>query len=461
VDTRTITRTGQRRPSGPEESAYLFLLFRCDAPLAHAARLRIGDADSVVVGRGSRVSAARNGTSLRVEIDDGRMSGTHARLQRVLGEWMVEDASSKNGTFVDGQRVDQAPLRDGAVLEMGHTFLLFRASLPAKSADVVDARAFDQHVPALRTLSPRLEAELERLVLVAESRVPILLLGETGTGKELAARAVHDLSKRPGSFVAVNCGALPATLVESELFGFRKGAFSGATEDRPGLVRNADRGTLFLDEIGDLPLPAQAALLRVLQEGEVLPLGAAKPIPVDLRVLAATHRDLDDRAKQEKFRADLLARLSGFTLRIPALRDRREDFGVLTGALLRKLAPAAGDVSFTCSAARSLLMHEWPLNVRELEKCLATALALARDGRIDLEHLPAAVTTPREQTKPSVSEAVESLSEEDQRRRDELIATLRAHDGNITAAARALGKPRTQLQRWLRRWKIDPLGHRR
>ncbi|HWE25294.1 MAG TPA: sigma 54-interacting transcriptional regulator, partial [Myxococcales bacterium] len=404
------------------------------------------------------------GTTVRIEIEDGRMSGTHARLQRVLGEWMVEDASSKNGTFLDGRRIDQAPLRDGALLEMGHSFVLFRASLAAKSPDVVQGRALDQQVPALRTLSPALESELERLVRVAEaeSRVPILLFGETGTGKEVAARAVHHLSKRGGPFVAVNCGALPATLVESELFGFRKGAFSGATEDRPGLVRSADGGTLFLDEIGDLPLPAQAALLRVLQEGEVHPIGAAKPVPVDLRVVAATHRDLEQLAKEEKFRADLLARLSGFTLRLPPLRERREDFGVLMAALLRKLAADAGKVTFSSGAARALLMHDWPLNVRELEKCLATAFALVRDGHVDLEHLPAAVRSPPEAKKEPIDAApAEPLSEDDRRRRDELIAALRAHDGNITAAARALNKPRTQLQRWLRRWKIDPLAYRR
>jgi transcriptional regulator with GAF, ATPase, and Fis domain len=461
VDTRTITRTGHRRASTGDEAPYLFLLFRCDAPLEGTARFRIGSADTVVLGRGDRANLTRDGSSLRIDIPDGRMSGTHARLQRVLGEWMLEDAPSKNGTFIDGRRVDQTPLRDGAVLELGHSFLLFRTSLPATAAELVEGRSLEQQAPALRTLSPRLQTELERLILVAQSRVAMLLCGETGTGKELAARAIHDLSGRTGAFVAVNCGALPATLVESELFGFRKGAFSGATEDRLGLVRSADGGTLFLDEIGDLPLSAQAALLRVLQEEEVQPLGATKPVRVDLRVLAATHRNLEALAAEEKFRTDLLARLSGYTLRLPPLRERREDFGLLVTTLLRRLAADTSKVSFTSDALRFMLLHDWPLNVRELEKCLAAALALAPDRRIDVEHLPESLRTkPQPKPEQRSGEAPPGLSEQDRQHREELIHHLREHRGNITAAAKAMGKPRTQVQRWLRRWNIDPLAFR-
>src|SRR5437588_230906 len=195
------------------------------------------------------------------------------------------------------------------------------------------------HRPAVRaTLSPVCRCQRARVGLGARARIPVLLLGETGTGKELIARAVHDLSGRTGPFLAVNCGALPETLVESELFGYRKGAFSGAYEDRPGLVRSSDKGTLLLDEIGSLPLPAQAALLRVLQEEEVVPVGATRPLRVNLRVVAATHEDLGVLASQELFRADLLARLSGFTLDLPPVRERREDVGLFLTSLLRKLA---------------------------------------------------------------------------------------------------------------------------
>jgi len=389
------------------------------------------------------------------------MSGAHALLQRVLGEWIVEDTGSKNGTLLDGRRIDRSPLHDGAVLELGQTLALFRSSLPEDPAGLLDSEALHATPLALRTLSPALNVEYERVTLVARSAVPVLLRGETGTGKEIVARAIHEASARKGAFVAVNCGALPATLVESELFGFRKGAFSGATEDRLGLVRSADGGTLFLDEIGDLPVSAQAALLRVLQEEEVHPIGATKPLHVDLRVLAATHRNLEALAAEEKFRTDLLARLYGYTLRLPALRDRREDFGLLVGTLLRMLVRDATKVSFTADAARALLMHDWPLNVRELEKCLAAAVALATDGRIELQHLPESVRSPQRKQEQGASSPPAHLSDQDRQHRDELIEHLRQQGGNITAAAKAMGKPRTQVQRWIRRWNIDPLSFRR
>ena len=463
MDARTITQTGQRGPSQGGTAPHLFLVFRSDAPFEGGARFCLGRADAVVLGRSDRGSLDRDGPSVRIGIADGRISGTHARLERVLGEWIVQDAGSKNGTLLDGKRIERAPLRDGALLELGHSFLMFRVGLPASEPDVVEARDLERDPPGLRTLSPALKAELDRVALVARSRVPVLLCGETGTGKEVAARAIHELSGRTGPFLPVNCGALPAGLLESELFGFRKGAFTGAAEDRPGLVRSADRGTLFLDEIGDLPLAAQATLLRVLQEEEVFPVGATKPVPVDLRVLAATHRDLDALVAEDKFRADLLARLSGYILRLPGLHERREDFGLITAAVLRKLTgETAAPTSFTADAARALLLHRWPMNVRELEKCLAAALALAPQGRIDLEHLPVAVRSGTVgPAQPTEEVPVDALPEEERGRRDELVARLREHAGNITAAAKAMGKPRTQVQRWLRRWKIDPLAFKR
>ena len=340
--------------------------------------------------------------------------------------------------------------------------MLYREALPARGPDFVDARELRPPADRLATLSPVFAVELDRLGDMARSRVPILVRGQTGTGKEVIASAIHQLSGRPGRFIAVNCGALPEKLVESELFGYRKGAFSGAAEDRPGLVRSSDRGTLLLDEIGDLPLSAQATLLRVLQEEEVLPVGATHPIKVDLRVVASTHRDLDALAAEERFRVDLLARLSGFSLSLPPLRERREDLGLLIAALLRKLAgEAASHVTFTPEAARALLLHRWPQNVRELEKCLSGAIVLAREGVIGLEHLPATLRAPEGTPPPTPAPPRLSKQEEERRRHDELVALLRQHDGNITAVARALGKPRTQVQRWLRRLRVDPHSFRR
>jgi DNA-binding NtrC family response regulator len=388
----------------------------------------------------ARAERAQAGSEvhLKIELPDRFLSANHASLQRVLGSWLLEDRGSRNGTFVDGQRIARHELLDGTVFEVGHAFCVFRASAP------------DELREGAGSLQPAFAAQLGALARAAPTRLPIVLRGETGTGKEVLARSVHRLSGRTGEFQAINCAALAPALVESELFGYRKGAFSGALEDRPGLVRSAHQGTLFLDEIGDLPLPAQGALLRVLQESEVLPVGGTKALPVDFRVVVATHRDLEQRAAAAEFRPDLLARLTGFTLQLPPLRERPEDLGALVAALLERHAKGR-QLRFTQAAARALFRHTWPLNVRELEKALALAAALSSEGLIDLPHLPAAVREARPAPPPPAE-----LPPEEQQRRDELLGLLQEHHGNVTAVAKVLGKARVQVQRWMRRYNIRP-----
>lgn len=391
---------------------------------------------------------------------------------------MAEDAGSTNGTFVNGVPQRTAALSDRDLIETGHTFFVFReAAAPDPSARPLGEAP---SLPELLTFVPELAERYLALSQLAASNVSIILHGETGTGKEVVARATHTLSGRKGAFVAVNCGALPDTLLESELFGHKKGAFSGATEDRPGLVRSSDKGTLFLDEIGDLPAASQSAFLRVLQESEVLPVGGNKPIAVDLRVVAASHKDLPALVEQGLFRGDLFARLSGFTLDLLPLRQRREDMGLLIAALLRTMSEGmAAEVSFSCEAARALFLREWPHNVRELSKCLATACVLAKGGRIEEGQLPAAsiglrrswpvlpqgpVTLrpppPESERSFSAPESARPLSTEDTRRREELVGLFREHRGNISAVARATGKGRTQIHRWIERYDIDPAAYR-
>jgi len=310
------------------------------------------------------------------------------------------------------------------------------------------------------TLQTPLAHQFRLLGQVAQSQVAVVIRGDSGTGKELCARAVHKLSGRGGAFVAVNCGALPDTLVETELFGYRKGAFSGANEDRPGLLRSADRGTIFLDEIGDLPAPAQAAFLRALQEQEVVPVGGTRPVAVDFRLCAATHRDLDKLVTRGDFRADLLARISGYTVTLPPLRERREDLGLIVGTLLRRLFPdRADEVTFSSEAARALFAHEWPLNVRELEKALQAAVVLAAGEAVAVWHLPEAVRGAALDSSSSGGSA-KPLSEEDRALRADLEARFREHKGNISAVARSMGKARMQIQRWVKRLGLDPESYR-
>ena len=457
----------RRRGSPAALAPQLFEVLDCASPLRPPARHSLGGIDEVLFVRADDRSLQRDGRTLRLGVPDRYLSSAHARLRREGDRFRLEDLGSTNGTFVNGEPCRAQVLSDCDAIEMGHTQLLFRASSP--EGEAADAGAFS--TGGLSTIVQPLAAELSRLPAIARSSVPVVIGGETGTGKEMVARALHELSGRSGAFVAVNCAAISQTLLESELFGHRKGAFSGATENRPGLVRAADGGTLFLDEIADLPLASQGSLLRVLQEKEVLAVGSTEPARVDVRILAATHADLEAKVAPGSFRADLFARISGFTLQLPPLRWRREDLGLLVAALLRKLAPdRAARVSFTCEAGRALFRHGWPMNVRELEKCLESALVLAGDGPIDLPHLPPAVRSkekklffssggPREGA-PALRDLVavepsappRPLSPEDARRRDELAGLLREHRGNVAAVARVMGKARMQVHRWVRRF---------
>jgi len=463
------TLSRQLRTSQDEGvSPYLFSVFQCDRPLAPSGRLCLGDAESVEIGRSSEATAlsvdhlSRGRLGLR--LPDSWMSSCHAVLRRVLGSWVIEDAKSKNGTLVNGQWTKRAEVVDGDLIELGHSFFFFRAALvtPAKGPALVTADELRKPAVGLATLLPSLEEEFEKLEAIAPSSVSVVIRGESGTGKEVVAAAIHQLSRRSGPFVAVNCGGLSKTLVESELFGYRKGAFSGAEEDRIGLVRSADGGTLFLDEIGDLPTSAQAVLLRVLQQREVLPVGATRPVKVDIRLLAATHRDLDALVERDEFRADLLARISGFTVLLPPLRQRREDLGMLIRALLhREMPERATGIKFSSDAARSLLTYPWPLNIRELEKNLLTSVLLAKSGPVELADLPSSLR-PQEAMKAwqrlgGIPEDREQKrwTEDDRRRREEIRTLLHKHAGNVTAVAHALGKRRTQVQRWIKRYRIE------
>jgi transcriptional regulator of acetoin/glycerol metabolism len=450
--TLSIHADGKEGRTGPRPEAVLVLALECGRPRAGSVRYRLADLTAVQLGRGAERRAEKAGGELTIRVPDKWMSSKHAKIEPSFGRWVLVDTESKNGTIVDGHTTKRAVLTDGSLIELGHTLFFFFERMPVEP----DAPALLELTPdAVSTLVPSWHAELARIRQIASSEIPILIEGESGTGKEVLARSIHGLSGRKGAFVPVNCGALPENLVESELFGYKKGAFSGAQQDHPGLVKTADGGTLFLDEIGDLPGTSQAALLRVLQEKEVMPVGGTKSVPIDLRVVAATHRDLDDMVAEQAFRHDLFARLAGFRVTVPPLADRRADLGLLIGALYSRIF-AADHPGFEIDAARLLLRYPWPLNIRELEQALATAQVLAKSELVRAEHLPDTVRSGR----PPGAPRPVVLSEGDQKVRDQVVAALREHQGNVSAVARALDKDRKQIQRWIKRFGLDPSSYR-
>lgn len=421
---------------------YLMLALDVLAPKEGARRIALGGADQLVVGRGTSSTFVREGSRIRLERNDRFWSKDHFRLARDRDGWVLSDLGSKNGTRLNGLPVEQEiALADGDVIEAGGAFCVVRQT----AAQVDDVVLVPARGDTLRTLHPGLGAQLALLARLAPSDLPVFVHGESGSGKEVAARSIHALSKRRGPLVAVNCGALPAALAEAELFGARRGAFSGAVDDRRGLVRSAENGTLFLDEIADLPLPAQATLLRFVQEGEVRALGASQTARVDVRVIAATHRDLDALVASGGFRHDLLARLRGHTLEMPALRERREDLGVIACELLDELAD--GRTALDRTAGRALFAHTWPGNVRELAHTLRFAAAHAEGGNeITADDLPESV---RSIAQPGAS-APAAASE-----RERLVLLLAKYQGNISAVARVLETSRSQVRRLLERYGIS------
>ncbi|HEY8431110.1 MAG TPA: sigma-54-dependent Fis family transcriptional regulator, partial [Sandaracinaceae bacterium] len=277
-------------------------------------------------------------------IPEAAVSRYHGRVERRPDGCWVIDNGSTNGVLVNGVRVSAHRLRDHDVVRVGDTLFRFASRAiygygPYRvDGSVIEAARQIRHGLGSGLLIGGFQIDqlLERVEKVARTQLSVVVTGESGTGKELVARTVHQASGRRGPFQAINCAALPANLIESELFGYRRGAFTGASTDKPGLVKAAHMGTLFLDEIGDMPLEAQAKLLRVLQERQVLPLGSTSPEPVDVRVVCATHRNLEELVLRGSFRGDLLARLREFTAHLPPLRERREDLYPLVRHFLAK-----------------------------------------------------------------------------------------------------------------------------
>jgi two-component system, NtrC family, response regulator AtoC len=309
--------------------------------------------------------------------------------------------------------------------------------------------------------SGKIQDVLRMISRLKETRTPVLITGESGTGKELVARAIHfrgPLAAMP--FVAVDCGSLVPTLMESELFGHEKGSFTGALKSKAGLFQAANGGTIFLDEIGELPLELQAKLLRVLQEKEVRPVGSNDKVPVDVRVIAATNRDLEAAYRGGTFRKDLFFRLNVVTIHVPALRERRSDIPQLAHYFLDRYAPGE-NIQVTPAAMKSFLQYEWPGNVRELENCIARAVALGDHRTIDVEDLPPSIRSTQDaESGASGGSAVSTTALADLERMT-ILRVFEKAGGDKALAGKMLGISRATLYRKLKLYNI-PLrpGHK-
>lgn len=305
---------------------------------------------------------------------------------------------------------------------------------------------------AIITHNPELEAVLARARLVASGDASVLIRGESGTGKELLAQAIHQASpRREAPFMALNCGAIPEALLESELFGHVKGAFTGAARDHMGLFQSAQGGTVFLDEIGDMPVALQVKLLRVLQERTVRPVGATKSIPVDVRIISATHRDLETGIREGRFREDLYYRLNVVSFDVPPLRDRREDITLLATHFLTQLATRYGKTinAISAEALARLVEYDWPGNVRELVNVVEQAVALSTAPIVSVALIDNALRGPSTELQPF--EKARGQFE-----RDYLARLLKMTNGNVTHAARLAKRNRTEFYKLLHRHHLQP-----
>jgi transcriptional regulator with PAS, ATPase and Fis domain len=450
------TLTAVQSPLSPGETrdrAVLLMSGSAEAPgLPARTRLQIVGEELYLGRRADGLPVDANAAVL----EDGLISGKHARIARGAGGFDLEDLGSKNGSFVDNVRASgRVRLRDGALVFVGNHVGVFRMvstlELEAMKSELVNP------LGPVPTASPGLAVACDRLRRLSASEGELFIVGETGVGKEVYARAVHQESGRKGAFVAINCAAIPRDLVESELFGYRAGAHSTAHQAKAGLIEEAEGGTLFLDEIGEMTQEAQIKILRFLQDRELTPLGSTRPRRMDVRIIAATNRTISPGARAPEnaqgLRDDIVARLGAAPIHLPPLRDRLEDLGALAAHFLA--TSRVTGARFEQPAFRALCLHGWPLNVRELEKIVTTAAVLTGGAKpIALRDLPepiaaaaalpvAATIARRSLGGPSPTPA-------------QLEELLRRHEGNVADVSRELGKHRAAVWRWIKKFGLGP-----
>jgi transcriptional regulator with AAA-type ATPase domain len=440
VGTTTVTQAGTRGAGG--DSRELWLVWRFPRTGQPPVALHWDGEEELVVGRDAGCS---------VHLDGHDVSRRHAALRKSRSGTgtMIADLGSHNGVRVNGRAVAEAHLGVGDVVRLGGWVGVVTAA-PGEVEEITPGFWGGE---ALR-------AALAPLRLAATTDLPIVLEGETGTGKEVVAGALHRWSARAGPFVGVNCAALPETLAEGELFGYRRGAFTGADRASPGFFRSAEGGTLLLDEVPDLPLALQAKLLRVLEQREVQPIGEMRPVPIDVRVVVAGQQPLAESVRAGRFRADLLARLDGLTVRLLPLRQRREDVIPLFSHLLQSIgrghAPA-----FESDLAERLCLHDWPFNVRELVLLVRRLLALHQPGTaLRAHHLPERIredgqTSAPARPVPAPGALGGGAPAPEPVQLPALIVALRTSGGNVARAAAILGITRQRAYRLMEGQAVD------
>jgi len=442
----SVTWVPRNKPKDGPSHVPLLLLVGDGGGRIPPARQRVTTfTGTLVVGRREASQTEAPQTSL--VLADRMVSSQHMAIAPAPeeGTFEITDLSSTNGTVVDGEAVESTmKLRDGAVIFVGSHVLLFRVASQNQLAAIQEEMA--QPLGPVPTINPSFAMMCRRLRKLAEAGQEFLLTGETGAGKEIYATAIHRVSGRGGPFVAVNCAALPRELVESELFGYARGAHSQAAMAKPGIIEQAEGGTLFLDEIGEMAPELQTKLLRFTQDRMLSPIGGVRARHIDTHIIAATSRTTaPTESGSGGLRADLAARLGAEPIRIPALRDRIEDLGALASYL-------AGGASkpFERAAFQSMSLYGWPGNVRELQKAIASATALARDAdRIGFDHLPAAIAgVPRLRSSPGRRKYRKPPTKE------ELESLMKRFQGNMMRVARELDRKPALVYRWARRFGL-------
>src|SRR6187551_246833 len=381
---------------------------------------------SVTLRQGDELTLG-SGRAALMRVHDPAVSSLHCRLRVLESGIFVEDLASKNGLYVGGARVNSALLS-----ESGAAFVVGRSAVCVRTVERDEQLSPCDPLPGvIGSSAPMLR--VARLVRRhAKSRVPILLQGESGTGKDMVARAIHELGRKGGPYLPLNMAALPESLADAELFGHRRGAFTGAVTSRVGAFEQAHGGTLFLDEIAELPLSIQVKLLRVVEDGMVRAVGAAQALQVAVRLVSASWAELDQRVVEGRFRADLYHRLATVVVELPPLRERRSDIAQLSQSLLRRMRADVGERVLSSAALSRLVAQSWPGNVRELGAVLYRAAASA-EYEIAARH---------------VDEASRQAPHARRPNRD-ARALLELCEGNVSRAARSAGVPRSTFRAWL------------